>query len=115
HVSLAAADASDPHFAPEPMTPFHLRSLYQSVRQRVNTALGLLVDRRASLPAHDQQAARAVLEAAPRVDALLEQLRSVVGDDQETNEAIAETEAELALEELRRKMDDESGTPDATS
>ncbi len=54
-------------------------------------------------------------ELTVNADALLEQLRSVVGDDQETNEAIAETEAELALDELRRRMDDGSGPPDATS
>jgi maltose alpha-D-glucosyltransferase/alpha-amylase len=77
HVLLAAADPSLPDFAPEPMTSFHVRSLYQSVRRRVNTALELLDDRRSALPERDQRAAEAVLAAAPRVDVLLEQLRDL--------------------------------------
>jgi len=36
--------------------------------------------------------------------ALLEQLEGIVGADHETNDALKEAEAELALEELRRKM-----------
>ena len=48
-------------------------------------------------------------------DALLEQLEAVVGPDRETNEAIARTEAELALEELRRKMAAEEGKPNGTA
>jgi phage shock protein A len=36
--------------------------------------------------------------------ALLEQLEGVVGTDHETRDALKEAEAELALEELRRKM-----------
>ncbi|MFW5689672.1 MAG: PspA/IM30 family protein [Spirochaetota bacterium] len=47
-------------------------------------------------------------EFTVNADALLEQLRSVVGEGHETNEKIAETEAELALEELRKKMADEA-------
>jgi len=54
-------------------------------------------------------------ELSVDADALLEQLRGVVGDDQETKEALAETEAELALEELRRRMEGGSGAPDASS
>lgn len=54
-------------------------------------------------------------ELSVNADALLEQLRAVAGEDQETNEGIAETEAELALEELRRKMEGEPGNPDASS
>lgn len=54
-------------------------------------------------------------EFSVNADALLEQLRGVVGDDQETNEAIAETEAELALEELRSRMDGESDGSGASS
>lgn len=49
-------------------------------------------------------------ELSVNADALLDQLTGVVGDDQATNEAIAETEAELALEELRRKMEEESSS-----
>jgi maltose alpha-D-glucosyltransferase/alpha-amylase len=80
HSLLAAADPSDPDFAPEPMSQHHVRSLYQSVRRRVSTALELLEERRDSLSAHDQEAARVVLEAAPRVDALLGRLRDLQSD-----------------------------------
>jgi maltose alpha-D-glucosyltransferase/alpha-amylase len=77
HRVLAAADPADADFAPEPMSTFHVRSLYQSVRRRVNEAMELLEDRRASLPLRDQEAARAVLEAGPRVDILLRRLREL--------------------------------------
>jgi phage shock protein A len=45
-------------------------------------------------------------ELSVNADALLEQLQSVVGTDQETNEGIAEAEAEIALDALRRKMEE---------
>jgi maltose alpha-D-glucosyltransferase/alpha-amylase len=77
HVLLAGADPTDPAFASEPISPFHVRSLYQSVRRRVNNALELLEDRRPTLPLRDQEAARVVLEAAPRVDAMLKHLRDL--------------------------------------
>ena len=80
HVLLAAADPADPDFAPEPMSPFHVRSLYQSVRRRVTNALELLEAQRGSLPLRDQEAARMVLEAAPRVDGLLARLRELPAD-----------------------------------
>jgi maltose alpha-D-glucosyltransferase/alpha-amylase len=82
HVLLADADPGDPDFAPEPMSPFYVRSLYESVRRRVNNALELLEDRRDSLPLRDQAAARIVLEASPRVDALLRHLRDLHTDGQ---------------------------------
>ncbi len=82
HRLLAAADASDAGFAPEPMSPFYVRSLFQSVRGRVNDALELLEDRRGSLPLRDQEAARVVLEASARVDALLARLRDLRTDGQ---------------------------------
>ncbi len=44
-------------------------------------------------------------ELSVNADALLEQLQAVVGTDQETNEGIAEAEAEVALEALRKKME----------
>ena len=44
-------------------------------------------------------------------DALLNQLEGVVGTDHETRDALTETEAEVALEELRRKMQAEDGAP----
>jgi maltose alpha-D-glucosyltransferase/alpha-amylase len=77
HRILAAADPGDVDFAPELMTPFHVRSLYQSVRGRVNSALELLEQRRDVLPPRDQLAADVVLRAAPRVDALLTRLRAL--------------------------------------
>ena len=77
HVLLAAADASDPAFAPEPMSSFYMRSLYQSVRRRVKDALELLEERREALPPRDRAAAQTVLAAAPRVDALLGHLRAL--------------------------------------
>jgi maltose alpha-D-glucosyltransferase/alpha-amylase len=82
HQLLAAADPTDPAFAPEPMSSFHVRSLYQSVRGRVNHALELLEERRESLPSRDQEAARQVLEASPRVDALLSRVRELRPDGQ---------------------------------
>ncbi len=77
HVLLAAADPTDPDFAPEPMSSFHVRALHQSVRRRVNDALELLEERRESLPHRDQEAARVVLKATPRVDELLARLREL--------------------------------------
>ena len=82
HTLLAAADAGDPDFAPEPMSPFHVRSLYQSVRRRVSHALELLEQGHDTLSERDQQAARVVLAAAPRVDALLRRLRELEGGGQ---------------------------------
>ena len=79
---LASADATDRAFAPEPMTPFQVRSLYQSIRGRVRTALELLEDRQATLPPQDRAAAASVLAAAPRVDALLARLRHLRSDGQ---------------------------------
>jgi maltose alpha-D-glucosyltransferase/alpha-amylase len=80
HTLLAAADPADPDFAPEPMSPFHLRSLYQSVRRRVNGALELLEERLEGLPQRDRLAAERVLAAAPRVDVLLQRLRELPAD-----------------------------------
>ena len=77
HALLASADPADPAFAPEPMSQFHVRALYQSVRRRVNGALELLEERRALLRPQDQEAAKAVLGAALRVDALLSRLREL--------------------------------------
>jgi phage shock protein A len=51
-------------------------------------------------------------EQEPRMSvdakALLEQMESIVGTDHETDHAIAEAEAETALEALKRKMESES-------
>ena len=43
-------------------------------------------------------------ELTVNAGALLEQLEGIVGPDHETRDALAEAEAEVALEELRRKM-----------
>ena len=43
-------------------------------------------------------------------EALLNQLESVVGTDHETRDAMVDAEAEIALDELRRKMAGERGT-----
>jgi maltose alpha-D-glucosyltransferase/alpha-amylase len=77
HILLADADPGDVDFAPEPMSPFNVRSLYQSVRRRVSDAMELLEDRHDELPLRDQEAARVVLESSSRVDALLGDLREL--------------------------------------
>jgi maltose alpha-D-glucosyltransferase/alpha-amylase len=82
HRVLASADPADKAFGPEPMSPFHVRSLYQSVRRRVSAALELLEARQASLPPRDREAAAAVLAAGPRVDDLLHRLRDLRCDGQ---------------------------------
>lgn len=46
-------------------------------------------------------------ELSVNAQALLEQLQSVVGEGHETEEALADVEAEQALEALRKKMTDE--------
>ena len=51
-------------------------------------------------------------EFTVNAEALLEQLQAATDPDQHTNEAIAETEAEVALEELRRRMAEEEGPSD---
>ncbi len=77
HLVLAGADPGEADFAAEPMSQLQVRSLYQSIRRRVNDAMALLEDRRESLPARDREAAQMVLGAAPRVDALLGRLRKL--------------------------------------
>lgn len=47
-------------------------------------------------------------EVTVNADALLERLESVVGTDHETRDEIAEAEAEVALEALKKKMESES-------
>ena len=72
--SVLASDSEDPAFAPEPMTPFNQRALYQSVRGTVREALRLLERKRAELPAHLDAAAGDVLAAGARIDARLRPL-----------------------------------------
>lgn len=42
-------------------------------------------------------------------DALLEQLEGIVGPDYETDESLSEVEAEVALEALKHRMEEEGG------
>ena len=82
HHVLASADPGDPAFGPETMTQFHVRSLHQSIRRRVSEALEALEARSASLEPREAAAATRVLEASPRVDALLARLRQLKCDGQ---------------------------------
>ena len=63
HAVLASADPADPALAPSAMTPFHVRSLYQSVRARVNAAREGLEARLPSLGPRERAAAGASLVA----------------------------------------------------
>ena len=61
HRVLASAGMGDRAFGPEPMSPFQVRALYQSIRGRVRLALELLEARQAPLPPRDAHAAAAVI------------------------------------------------------
>ncbi len=77
HQILGSADASDPDFTPEPMAPFHVRALYQSIRSGVRDSLTLLRSRQDMLSEADQAASARLLDASGEIDArarrLLEQ------------------------------------------
>jgi maltose alpha-D-glucosyltransferase/alpha-amylase len=73
HRSLALA-TDDPAFKPDRMTPFHQRSLYQSVRGSSAEAFRLLRSRLDGLPAPVRDQAESVLSRAGRVDARLRRL-----------------------------------------
>jgi maltose alpha-D-glucosyltransferase/alpha-amylase len=77
HVVLASADAADPDFAPEPMAPFHVRALYQSIRSGVRESLGLLRSRQDLLSDPDRVTSERLLGASADIEArarrLLEQ------------------------------------------
>ena len=60
HVALAS-DRSDPDFAPEPFTPFYLRSAYQSMRTLADRTLILLRDRVKALPEEARAEAEKIL------------------------------------------------------
>ncbi len=80
HRLLALADPSDPGMAPEALTPFHVRALYQSIRGRVHTAREALKMRQPSPEPREAAAAQASLAALPYVDALLDSLRDMRSD-----------------------------------
>ena len=73
HRVLAEA-SDDPAFAPERMTPFDQRSLYQSVRGASGDALRQLKARMETLPAGMRAQAGAVLDRAGTVDVRLRRL-----------------------------------------
>jgi len=72
-----ALPTDDPAFAPERMTPFHQRSLYQSVRSTSGDAFRLLRSRLETLPPAVRDQAEAVLGRANRVDARLRRLLDI--------------------------------------
>jgi trehalose synthase-fused probable maltokinase len=72
-----ASDPDDPAFAPEPMAPFHLRAIYQSIRTSANEALALLQRGRSTLTVAQQSEAELVLAARPRLEERLRALLQV--------------------------------------
>ncbi len=77
HQTLASADPSQVDFAPEPMAPFHVRALYQSIRSGVRNSLSLLQSRQKALSEQDRVMAEGLLRSTSQIDAgarrLLEQ------------------------------------------
>ena len=76
HAVLAAADAADPDFAPEPMSAFHRRALFQSIRVGADEAFTLLESRRGALSDEDRLLAEGLADARSGVDAVLRRLRA---------------------------------------
>jgi maltose alpha-D-glucosyltransferase/alpha-amylase len=76
HVALASAH-NDPEFIPEPFTPLHQRSIYQSVRTQARQTLELLRKRVRDLPQQVRETANRVLsvenEVLKRLQRMLEQ------------------------------------------
>jgi maltose alpha-D-glucosyltransferase/alpha-amylase len=69
HAVLASADPSDADFAPEPMAPFHVRALYQSIRSGVRESFALLRSRQGLLAEPDRLLSERLLHASADVDA----------------------------------------------
>ena len=82
HRVLASADPAEAGLAPEAMTPFHVRSMYQSLRGRLGAARAALEARRPSLGLREGRAADATLAALPGAEALLASLRDLRLDAQ---------------------------------
>ena len=76
HVALAS-DPRDPSFAPEPFTPLHQRSLYQSLRGRVLQTLEELRRVLPGLAVPQQEQGRELLQ---RRDELLSQINPLRGE-----------------------------------
>ncbi|CAN5686913.1 maltose alpha-D-glucosyltransferase [soil metagenome] len=74
HLVLGAADPADRDFAPEPLAPFHVRSLYQAIRTSVRDSLALLDQRQGGLSEIDRTAAAEVLSATDAADRHLRRL-----------------------------------------
>jgi len=75
HRVLGAA-TDDPAFAPEPLTPFHQRSLLQSIRATAAESFRLLEAQRDRLPAGPRDQVDALLALRARVDERLAPLKS---------------------------------------
>jgi maltose alpha-D-glucosyltransferase/alpha-amylase len=73
HVTLAS-DPAVRAFAPEPVTPFQQRALYQSIRSLAGESMRLLDQRRSTLPDDLRPEADGVLELAREIDARLRPL-----------------------------------------
>jgi maltose alpha-D-glucosyltransferase / alpha-amylase len=71
---VLAQQTDDPAFAPEPLTPFHQRALYQSVRASTGHALRQLRDHSESLPGPVLQQAQLVLARGNHVEGHLRRL-----------------------------------------
>jgi maltose alpha-D-glucosyltransferase/alpha-amylase len=74
HLALAA-DADDPHFAPEPYTPLYQRSIYQSLRGQAVATFDELSRQAARLPEPLRPSAQSLLALRPTV---LERLRRLL-------------------------------------
>jgi maltose alpha-D-glucosyltransferase/alpha-amylase len=73
HQALASRD-DDPAFAPEPLTGFYQRGLYQSVRNLTATVLDLLDERLRSLPGDLQADARSLVGMRDRAIAVCQKI-----------------------------------------
>jgi len=75
HVALAS-DASDPDFAPEPLTPIYQNSVYHAMRSSAAQTLDMLRDGLGGLPDVARAEAQAVLDSEDDIMALFQPLRN---------------------------------------
>jgi len=73
---VLGAPSDDPAFAPEPLTPFHQRSLYQSIRSTAAESFRLLEAQRGRLAPATRDEVERVLALRPRLDERLAPLKS---------------------------------------